>query len=123
MRAVLKSFHSPDVWDLKHYQPAQEHNFGFLLQIMAGSEGTASEDSFDTIVCTADWLKERYANREVVNLRHHLLMVEYNYDALWKYVERICASCSGENWNEVALKLGRLGKWEFEDYTPYRPAQ
>jgi hypothetical protein len=83
---------------------------------MVGSDEAPGADSFDTIVCTADWLRERYANPEIVNLRHHLLMFEYNYEALWAFVEDFCANCSGSNWNEVASKLGRLGKWEFEDY-------
>jgi hypothetical protein len=41
---------------------------------------------------------------------------EYDFPALKSFVEGYCLNCSGETWQEVAEKLGRLGKWEFEDY-------
>jgi len=31
-------------------------------------------------------------------------------------INKFLKSCSGEDWNAVARKVSRLGKWEFEDY-------
>ena len=42
---------------------------------------------------------------------------KYDYDRLVKMVELYCDSCEGKNWRDVAQKLSRLGKWEFEDYS------
>jgi hypothetical protein len=31
-------------------------------------------------------------------------------------INQYCESCAGETWDEIAGKVGRLGRWEFEDY-------
>jgi hypothetical protein len=52
----------------------------------------------------------------IINGRHHLIMTAYDYNELWSYISNFVSSCSGDTWQEVASKLGRLGRWEFEDY-------
>jgi hypothetical protein len=37
-------------------------------------------------------------------------------DAYRRPPERRVANCEGDTWQQVALKVGRLGHWEFEDY-------
>jgi hypothetical protein len=50
--------------------------------------------------------------------RHFLFVNNFNYSALESYVRDFCYSCEGASWHAVAEKVGRLGKWEFEDYVP-----
>jgi hypothetical protein len=116
MQAKLKRIHSPDVWDLQKYQPDVANNFGFLLELSVGPKGEETEDNFDVLVCTPEWLKQRYKTFDIVAGRHHLIVFEYNYDRLVDFLERYCSGCSGETWQEVAEKMGRLAKWEFEDF-------
>jgi hypothetical protein len=52
MQAVLKSLHSPDVYDLKTYLPDEEDNFGFLLEASIGSANGEAADIFSIMVCT-----------------------------------------------------------------------
>jgi len=118
MQATLKRLHSPDVWDLKHFQPPVCDNFGFLLQLMVGSSDTAGEDSFDLVVCTPDCLKHRYHVADIVIGRHYLIMFEYDYLRLINFLEKYIAACSGNTWEDIALKLGRLAHWEYEDFKP-----
>jgi len=115
MRAVLKGLHSPDIYDLKTYSPNEPDNFGFLLQAMIGPAGQEGEESFDIVVCTPEWLKWNHTT-EVVLGRHHLIVFEYNYERLTGYIAAYAEECTGESWQEIAQLLGRLGKWEFEDY-------
>jgi len=116
MRAELKRLHSPDVENLESYVPNQINNFGFLLQVMAGPKNAPGEESFDVVVCTPDWLKRQYKSSDVVVGRHYLIVFEYDYGRLRRFLQEYCEQCFGETWPEVANKLNRLGKWEFEDY-------
>jgi len=120
MRAEIKSLHSPDIADLARYTPDESDNFGFLLQLMAGPVGEPGEESFDILVCTPRWLTEKYRTDEIIDGRHTLIMFEYDYPRLVKKLERAVQYCTGENWREVGTKLGRMGKWEFEDYVEYK---
>jgi len=116
MHAELKRLHSPDVPDLKNYSPEQPDIFGFLLQLIIGPADQAGEESFDVIVCTPEWLKQRYANRIVLG-ENHLIVPRFDYAQIEKFVSDFIKRCNGQTWNEIAQKLCRLGKWEFEDYS------
>jgi hypothetical protein len=116
MKAELKWVHSPDIDDLENYQPENPENFAFLLQAMIGPEGKKGEESFDIEVCTPKWLEETYELEDVVLGRHHLIVREYNYERIINSIKDFLQLCSGADWNEVAEKVARLGKWEFEDY-------
>jgi hypothetical protein len=121
MRAKLKRLHSPDIEDLASYVSNPRDNFGFLLQIMAGPQGGEGEESFDVFVCTPEWLKQNRSQTGIIVGRHYLIVFEYNYNRLLSFLDEYCSQCSGQTWQEVAQQLGRLGKWEFEDYKPAAP--
>lgn len=116
MKALVRRLHSPDVVDLPGYCPVDPEVFGFLLQVMIGPDGSRGEESFDITVCSPRWLLQRYTEEDVIIGHHHLIMLQYNYDRLARTIERFCADCEALTWNEVARKLARLGRWEFEDY-------
>jgi len=116
MRAELKRLHSPDVdGPLEAFVPVDDRNFGFLLQIMAGPEGEEGEESFDVVVCSPAWLDRKLRAEPFVG-RHHLFMRKYQYETLVAFILSYCRECTGDTWANVAEKLGRLGKWEFENY-------
>lgn len=116
MRPEVKGLHSPDVFDLQAYVPEEPECFSLLLQIMAGVAGEDGEESFDVQVCTPMWLAQNHKQSEVVIGRHLLIVFEYDYARLVNLIHSYCNNCVGDTWDEVATKLGRLGKWEFEDY-------
>jgi len=118
MNAALKRLHSPDVHDLRTFVPEVCDDFGFLLQAMIGPAGLDGEESFDIQVCTPKWLGDHHDRSAVVVGRHHLIVFEYNYERLAHFISEYCAKCSGRTWQEIAMRLGRLGRWEFEEYQP-----
>ena len=83
---------------------------------MIGPKGLEGEESFDIQVCTPKWLSEHHEGTDILLGRHHLIMFEYSYERLVDYISAFCSECSGQTWQEVAAKLSRLGRWEFEDY-------
>lgn len=116
MKAQLKGIITPGINDLSKYNPVDLENFGFLLQIIVGPKDQLGEESFDITVCTPKWLYQQYDTKEIIIGRHFLFMFRYDHDALIKKINSFLEQCNGDTWNEVALKVSRLGHWEFEDY-------
>jgi hypothetical protein len=118
MKAKLKRLHSPDVDDLKRFTSATPDVFSFLLQIIVGPLGEEGEESFDVIVCTPLWLQREVEREGIIMGRHYLFVNTYDYDRLENYIRSRCEEATGTSWQEIAQKLSRLGRWEFEDYQP-----
>jgi hypothetical protein len=113
--AELKRLHSPDIQDLQDWVPDGDE-WAILLQIMAGPAGSPGEESFDVNLCTPDWVKRQVKTEGIISGRDLLIIAEYSYDRIHRYVSEYLTTCSGETWQEVAAKIARLGHWEFEDY-------
>ena len=46
----------------------------------------------------------------------HARLERWDYDVLVRAISDLCLRTEGEDWPEVATRLGRFGAWEFEDY-------
>lgn len=83
---------------------------------MVGPAEGSSEESFDVIVCTPRWL-ERCVRQEGPLLGcHHLIMEKYDVARMRIFLTNEIESIKAPTWHELASKIGRIGKWEFEDY-------
>ena len=118
MKASVRRFHSPDVWDLAEYEPEDPEVFGFLLQVLVGPDNGPGEESFDIVVCTPGWLACEIGRGQLRWGRHQLLVHGYDWERISQFVRNEFESPEGETWPEVAEQLGRFGRWEFEDYVP-----
>src|SRR5262249_55860788 len=118
IQPVLKRLHSPDVFDLPSFSPADPACFGFLLQAMFGPAGSEGEESFDILVCTPRWLNGEVERKGIVDGRHTLLVSKFDFAQLSSFLAEYAKTCAGKTWEEAAIKLSRLGLWEFEDYRP-----
>jgi hypothetical protein len=118
VRPVLKRLHSPDIPDLDSFTPEDPTCFAFLLQAMFGPEHAGGEESFDIVVCTPLWLAQEVDRKRVIEGRHHLIVSGYDLARIRGFLADYAKGCAGNTWQEVANKLSRLGKWEFEDYRP-----
>jgi len=116
MKAELKRLHSPDADDLRTVARNAKGPFSMLVQAMVGPAGESGAESFDFVVCTPAWLREKVEATGPLPGRHHLIVAAYDYDELERFVRAFCERCEGATWQEVATKVGRLGRWEFEDY-------
>lgn len=118
MKATVRRFHSPDA-DFDTYSPNDPEDVGLLVQIMAGPEGKPGDESFYVVVCTPRWLERRV--REDGPLIGHYLVVIESWDTarVQLFLTSAVESMEASNWHELAGKIGRIGKWEFQDYVPY----
>jgi immunity protein 8 of polymorphic toxin system len=85
--------------------------------MMVGPADSEGEESFDVLVCTTKWLEDRYGREDLVVLRHHVLVHHFDYDGLYDGLRKRVNGCTGDTWQQIAQQVGRIGKWEFEDYT------
>jgi hypothetical protein len=115
MRCTIRRFHSPDV-DLHTYAPTKAADVGILVQIMVGPAEGPGEESFDVVVCTPRWLERRVREEGPLLGRHHVVMEEYDAARMRIFLTEEIESLEAPTWPELASKIGRIGKWEFEDY-------
>jgi hypothetical protein len=116
MKAEIRRFHSPDAEDLRHFAPSDPLRFAVLIQVMIGPQGLSGEESFDILVCSPSWIAERARAGKPVWGRHHLITERFDFAMIEGEIRAYVEACEADNWRDLALLLGRIGKWEFEDY-------
>ena len=115
MRAVVRSLHlDPDPREL----PSEPAHFLLLARMFIGPSDGPGEESFNVEVCTPQWLDQRCAAEGFVDGRHRVVTTldTFTESGLRSFLTRRVENVHGETWPEVALKVARLGHWEFEDY-------
>jgi hypothetical protein len=120
MKAEIKYLNSPDIYDLELYIPKEKDNFGFLLELEIGILNKEGGDLFNVMVCTPKWFSENYKSVKIIFGLHFIFMFEYEYTILYNMILNYINNIEEETWDGIALKLSYLGKWEFEDYKPFK---
>lgn len=118
MRAKIKSIEITESPDLNPngYVPDDCENFSCTFGFTIGPSDSANGDLFYLTVCSPKWLARACEKDGFLWGRHHLIVSEYNPKAIIRIITPFVENCSGESWKDVALKLSRLARWEFEDY-------
>ena len=115
MKAIVRAITSPDV-DLDTYRSEQPEDDGVWIRLIAGPADGPGEESFDVLVCTPLWLRRAVTVDGRQDGRHHLIVDPMNLKLAADYLRRRFEEADAADWPTLAEKLGRLGRWEFEDY-------
>ena len=116
MKAVIRSQHSLDV-DLAGYESADPADDGLWVRMIIGPSDGPGEESFDVLVCTPAWLARVVHEHGPQIGRHHLVVERWVADDVKDFLRSQVERLDEPTWHELALKIGRIGIWEFEDYT------
>lgn len=116
MRAEVRYFEWPD---LERGVDATETT-STLMVFAAGPLGGPGEETFQATVCTPVGLSALVERDGVVAGRHFLFVERIVTAQVEDFVRDRLRRMDGESWPELAEKIGRLGLWEFEDYTDRR---
>jgi hypothetical protein len=123
VRAELRGLYSSDIEDLPTFRPADGTVFHVEVGAFVGPAGEpVGEDLFYFHVCTVRWLEERPPPKGFEFLRHYLLLTRWDYDVLVRAVSDLCLHTEGKDWNEIATKLSRFGRWEYENHPKPAPS-
>ena len=112
----LKQLYSSDIHDLENFDPEEAEPFCVHLTAMCGPAQGDGEESFDFTVCNPAWLEQNLPQIGPTFARHYILASRFCLHDIRSLIERYVQGCSGNSWNEVGTKIGRMGYWEFEDY-------
>ncbi len=83
----------------------------------AGPAGGDGEEQFQFTVCSPSWLSAQPRAKGFAFCRHTLLLERWDPELVDRAIRDLCRRTEGESWTEVASKLSRFGRWEFEDYS------
>ena len=70
------------------------------------------------MLCTPRWLIANGKESDIIIGRHHLIVFEYNYQRIYNKLKELVEDIDGDTWDDIGNKIGRIGRWEFEDYQP-----
>jgi hypothetical protein len=116
MRADLRGFYSSEVGDLQAWRPEDADCFELQVTAFVGPNDQVGEEMFDFRVCTATWLERNPPPKGFEFPRSTVLLTRWDYQTLERALTDLCLHTTGGDWSEVATKLSRYGRWEFEDY-------
>jgi hypothetical protein len=102
--------------DLRHYLPEEPADVGILVQALVGPKGAPGEESFDVVVCTPRWLSRYVREHGPLAGRHYLVVDRWDQDMVLGWLTEAIEAEEAPNWPALGARLGRIGKWEFEDY-------
>jgi hypothetical protein len=102
--------------DFETYYPEDDECFNFLLSVIVGIKGAKSEESFNVEVCTPKWMMANYPMDDIILGKNKIIVFQYNKENIFKRIKSLFDGRNGNTWEEIALKLSRIGQWEFEDY-------
>ena len=119
MKAELKALISSDFDERFHEKEGD--NFSFWIQAFVGPEGEEGQEQFQVQVCTPRWLLG-HDREDVIMGTGRIIVFEYHWSRMERAIRQWVNRWRGNSWHELALKVARLGDWEFDNYTPYTPA-
>lgn len=102
--------------DLETVVPPDPDFVAQWVRVMAGPQDDRGEESFDVLVCTPGWLAEEVSRNPPVVGRHHLIVDGWDAGRVRQTLTDLFTREEGDDWADLAVRLGRLGRWEFEDY-------
>ena len=119
MRATLHEIYSTDV-DLETYAPDDPQDAGLWVTMVVGPQAAdddeAGEETFQVLVCTPRWLSRTVADRGPQVGRHHLVVEPFDLARAEEFLRGQVESLDEADWPALAERVGRIGRWEFEDY-------
>lgn len=115
MESEVKNIMSTEIFDLENYMPLDNESFSFAITISVGPKGEVGAEYFDVDVCTPKWLMNNQYD-DVIWGKGKLIVFRYDMKMILGRIRAMFNGCRGEDWNEIAIKLSRIGQWEFENY-------
>lgn len=115
MQSEIKVLMSTDVFDLENYRPDDYKSFAFVLTLTVGIKGEIGGDNFDIYVCTPKWLLDNQS-ADIIPGKGMIIVFRCDMKIILMRIRALFEGVTGEDWNEIAIKLSRIGNWEFENY-------
>lgn len=107
----IKSIISPDLDNDKN--PQDPLDCSIPIEVEIGIKGKEGADLFQLTVVTIQCLQRR---NESFWGKGYLITPSFSWNNVKESLEKMLMHCSGESWNDVAIKISSFLEWEFENY-------
>ncbi len=111
----LKDCYSTDRDEIWKWNPQTNADIKVDLSLDIGSIGEKGADLFQVVIISPEAMTLRWENDQCYWGRHYIIVKEWNWNRIYKFINDKVVSCSAPTWEEVAGKLSRHFAWEYED--------
>jgi hypothetical protein len=115
MRASVQSITSPDV-DLDSFAPGSNDPIYTLVEMDIGSDEGEGADIFELVVCNPAGLQKRVSDAGPMFGHHHLVVAKWDWPQIRNLIVSTIEGEQAPTWDGLAARIGRIARWEFEDY-------
>lgn len=115
MKPVLENIGCYDAPNLEGYRPADRSDVEMHIFLDTGRRGLKGTIQFTVFLATPKGLarlEEREQN--ILKFGRMLIIKEYDFDAIRRWLENRVARCEASDWIEVVERLRRHFDWEYE---------
>lgn len=119
MEASLQGLFSVDLPKGPSQMPENPFDCWIPVEAEIGVRGEAGADTFTFYVCTPNRLA-RSVQRTPYQFGRHLLIVEkFDWSVVESAIQSLLETLTADSWGDLAIRIGRYGHWEYEDYVEY----
>jgi len=120
MSLTIKSIHSPDAPNVRHWEPDDPEEACLLVELEIGPNEEQGTNLFQIMVATPKGLLKwaRSATTPVLSDRGLLVLTTYSSQALLEWLSQTVNHCSADTWTESVSLLQKYFRWEYEDFEP-----
>ena len=126
MQAAISSMNIEDHRSDQHWFD-DPTDFCVIVELNISSSTVDSGDIFSLTICSPKWFGKNVVcppkhhpthdrNNRAVFGRHYLFMDIYDEDEINRTLRDHVEAAHGDDWDEIATRLARYFRWEFEDY-------
>jgi hypothetical protein len=114
MKAEIREYSTPDGSSFEARVPAGADNFGFLLQLYIGPLAMEGSESFEVEVLSPKRIESLCEKDGFCLGKGRFVVGRFDPDLVLRHLGKLEESAEGKDWNEIANKLSRISRWEFE---------
>lgn len=96
-------------------QPPLGHQIPRIREGADRAVAVGAAAPFEVLVCTPRWLDRRVRGGGPLIGRHHLVIERWDAARIQLCLTAAVESEDAPTWSDLATRVGRIGKWEFED--------
>lgn len=115
--AELKSLSGTLGESLDELQPVRG-NFCHTLRAAIGILGEEGADAFEFDVCSPEYLESETASYPILSGEKLIITQRFDANHVEEFVRKRLHFATGKDWDEIAEKISKWARWEFEDYEP-----